>query len=117
MNRIQKKGAMVLGALCLAGAAQGANHQMWLKQTIEGSPVKEGDWKGLQVKVEQEEKFNEKRFIDSETLVMLGWKMNPYLSVYLGDRWVYERSVARASSAPSSVPRSTSASPRPSSRR
>ena len=92
MNRIQKKGAMVLGALCLAGAAQGANHQMWLKQTIEGSPVKDGDWKGLQVQVEQEEKFNEKRFIDSETLVMLGWKMNPYLSVFLGDRWVYERS-------------------------
>lgn len=43
MNKIQKKGAMVLGALCLAGAAQGANHQMWLEQTIEGSPVKEGD--------------------------------------------------------------------------
>ena len=43
MNRIQKKGAMVLGALCLAGSAQAANHQMWLEQTIEGSPVKEGD--------------------------------------------------------------------------
>ena len=43
MNRILKKGAMVAGALYLAGAAQGANHQMWLEQTIEGSPVKEGD--------------------------------------------------------------------------
>ena len=43
MNRILKKGAMVAGALCLAGAAQAANHQMWLEQTIEGSLVKEGD--------------------------------------------------------------------------
>lgn len=73
-------------------AAMAANNQIWLKQTVEGSLFKEGEWKQLQFKVEQEEKFDEHQFIDSETLVMLGWKMNPYLSVYLGDRWVYERS-------------------------
>lgn len=73
-------------------AAVGANNQIWLKQTAEGTLFKETEWNVLQFKVEQEEKFNEHRFIDSETLVMLGWKMNSFWGVYLGDRWVYERS-------------------------
>lgn len=73
-------------------AAVAANNQVWLQQTVEGSLFKEGEWKALQFKVEQEEKFDENRFVDSETLVMLGWRMNSLLGVYLGDRWVYERS-------------------------
>ena len=91
-KRITKIVAAAIAATGLGFSAVAANNQVWLKETLEGAPFKEGEWTGLQVKVEQEEKYNEHRFIDSETLVQLGWKMNPYLSVYLGDRWVYERS-------------------------
>ena len=85
---------MVLGAvLAMAGAAQATGNQVWLKQTVEGSLVKEGAWAPLQIKVEQEEKYDERRIVDSETLLLVGWKMNPYLSAFVGDRWVYERAL------------------------
>ena len=89
MNTVKRYGVVLGGVLAMAGAAMAGN-QVWLKQTVEGSLVKEGAWAPLQVKVEQEEKFDD-RIIDSETLLLVGWKMNPYLSAYVGDRWVYER--------------------------
>ena len=81
----------LIAAVGLHAAALAANNQVWLHQNIEGAPIAEGDWKGLRVKVEQEEKYDEKRIIDSETLVLVGWRFNPYLSMFVGDRWVYER--------------------------
>lgn len=90
--KTMKRYGVVLGAVLAMGGAAMAESQMWLKQTIEGAPVKDGEWKGLQVKVEQEEKFGHDRIMDSETLLLVGWKINPYLSAFAGDRWVYERS-------------------------
>lgn len=104
MNKISKHCMAALGVISLFATAQAAEKQVWLKQSIEGAPFTEGDWKNLEVKVEQEEKFNDERFIDSETLIMLGWKMNPYLSVYLGDRWVYERSHGKGKLKPEQRP-------------
>lgn len=92
MNKTLRYGLALLGALTLMGAAQAAENQVWLKQTVEGKIFEKGDWSPLRFKVEQEEKFNDERLIDSETLALIGWKMNPYLSVYLGHRWVNERS-------------------------
>lgn len=83
---------MAVVAMAVMGPAVAASQQAWFKQSLEAAPFKDGIGKGLEVKVEQEERFNEYRFINTETLLMLGWKMNPYLSVYLGNRWVYERS-------------------------
>lgn len=85
----------LLVILSLGGAAFSADNQIWLKQTLEGKFVPDGDWRGLRFKVEQEERFDEERLIDAETLVLLGWQMNPYLSVYLGHRWVNERAGGR----------------------
>lgn len=104
MKKTVKCMAVLLAAAGMNIAAQAANNQVWLKQTVEGSPFKEGEWKALQFKIEQEEKFNEHRFIDSETLVMIGWKMNSYLGVYLGDRWVYERSKGKGKLNPEQRP-------------
>ena len=98
------KMALAAVAVAVAAPAAAANKQAWFKQTLEGSLFKEGDWKNLLFKVEQEEKFNEHRFIDSETLLMLGWKMNPYLSVYLGNRWVYERAKGKGPLKPEQRP-------------
>ena len=92
MNMTKKTGAALAAVLFAGSAAMAANNQFWLKQTIEGQIVEEGAWSPLRVKSEIEEKFDEKRIVDQETLIQLGWKLNPYLSVYLGDRWVYERS-------------------------
>ena len=90
MNTVKRYGVVLGGVLAMAGAAMAGN-QVWLKQTVEGSLVKEGAWAPLRIKVEQEEKYDERRIVDSETLLLIGWKMNPYLSAFVGDRWVYER--------------------------
>lgn len=103
MNTIRKYGMVFCGAVLFAGAAM-AESQIWLKQSLEGKFTKEGDWAPLRFKVEQEEKFDNHHFIDSETLVMLGWKLNPYISVYLGDRWVYERSGGKGQLKPEQRP-------------
>ena len=92
MNMTRMTGAALAAVLFAGSAAMAANNQIWLKQTIEGKLVEEGLWSPLRVKSEIEEKFDENRIIDQETLIQLGWKLNPYLSIYLGDRWVYERS-------------------------
>lgn len=90
MNTVKRYGVVLGGVLAMAGAAMAGN-QVWLKQTVEGSLVKERAWAPLQIKVEQEGKYDERRIIDSETLLLVGWKMNPYLSAFVGDRWVCER--------------------------
>lgn len=103
MNTVKRYGVVLGAVLAMAGAAQASENQVWLKQTVEGSLMKEGAWSPLQVKVEQEEKFDD-RIIDSETLLLVGWKMNPYLSAYVGDRWVYERSGGKGHMRPEQRP-------------
>ena len=75
----------------LNSCCHAAENQVWLEQKIVSPLMQFDKWGSVLFKAEQEEKFDEHHFIDSETLVMFGWKMNPYLSFYLGNRWVYER--------------------------
>lgn len=72
--------------------AQAANNHIWLKQSVECNLLSLNDSNSLCFKVEPEEKFDAHRLYASETLVLFGWKMKPYLGAYLGNRWVYERS-------------------------
>ena len=107
MNMTKKTVAALAAVLFAGSAAMAANNQFWLKQTIEGQIVEEGVWSPLRVKSEIEEKFDEKRIVDQETLIQLGWKLNPSLSVSLGDRWCMNARRARARCALNSVLPST----------
>ena len=51
MNTVKRYGVVLGAVLAMAGGAMAGN-QVWLKQTVEGSLVKEGAWAPLQVKVE-----------------------------------------------------------------
>ena len=88
--------------LPLMGVA--ANNQVWLKQSAEVSVV--DLWKGgrLTVFVEQEEKFGDRGFIDSESLAMLELVLCRFVTLRLGDRFVYERSRGRGALVPEHRP-------------
>ena len=88
--------------LPLMGVA--ANNQVWLKQSAEVLVV--DLWKGgrLTVFVEQEEKFGDRGFIDSESLAMLELELCRFATLRLGDRFVYERSRGRGALVPEHRP-------------
>ena len=88
--------------LPLMGVA--ANNQVWLKQSAEVPVV--DLWKGgrLTVFVEQEEKFGDRGFIDSESLAMLELVLCRFVTLRLGDRFVYERSRGRGALVPEHRP-------------
>ena len=81
-----------------------ANNQVWLKQSAEVPVADLGDDWRLVAFVEQEEKFGERGFIDSETLAMLGLDLCRYVTLRLGDRFVYERSRGRGALVPEHRP-------------
>ena len=88
--------------LPLMGVA--ANNQVWLKQSAEVPVV--DLWKGgrLTVFVEQEEKFGDRGFIDADSLAMLELVLCRFVTLRLGDRFVYERSRGRGALVPEHRP-------------
>ena len=94
--------AFIGANLPLAGSS--ANNQVWLKQSAEVPVV--DLWKGgrLTVFVEQEEKFGDRGFIDSESLAMLELVLCRFVTLRLGDRFVYERSRGRGALVPEHRP-------------
>lgn len=86
----------LLAAIALVASVSIArDDQIWLKGGVDAEPFKTMEGSSLapvQVKVEQELKYDNSRLIDSETLLLIGYKFSPYFSAYLGDRYVRERS-------------------------
>lgn len=94
---------IVFAVLSVRGAFA-ADHQAWLKQSIDVPLV--GLWDGgcLAFGAEQEEKFGRRGFIDSETLAMIELEVCPYIAFRLGDRFVYERSRGKGDLVPEHRP-------------
>ena len=92
-----------LGAnLPLAGSS--ANNQVWLEQSAEVPIVDLWEGGRLAVFAEQQEKFGERGFIDSESLAMLELELCRFATLRLGDRFVYERSRGRGALVPEHRP-------------
>ena len=90
--------------ILLARGALAADHQAWLKQSIDAPLVTLWDGGRLSFGAEQEEKFGRRGFIDSETLAMIELEACPYFAISLGDRFVYERSRGRGDLVPEHRP-------------
>ena len=88
--------------LPLMGVA--ANNQVWLKQSAEVPIVDLWEGARLAVFAEQQEKFGERGFIDSESLAMLELVLCRFVTLRLGDRFVYERSRGRGALVPEHRP-------------
>lgn len=94
---------LVFAILSIRGAFA-ADHQAWLKQSIDAPLLELWDGGHFSFDAEQEEKFGRRGFIDSETLAMIGLEVCPYLAIRLGDRFVYERSRGRGDLVPEHRP-------------
>lgn len=75
----------VAGALTLAASAD--DNQAWLKFSAECSPFENG----LYLSVEERLKFDSIRFLDEETLMLVGYRFSPYFKAAIGHRIVRER--------------------------
>ncbi len=73
--------------LLLSGVAQARDDEVWLTAEVEGNL-----WRGLHMKAEQFLEFDNSRLINEETLLLLGWKFNSYVSVWAGHRITREDS-------------------------
>lgn len=94
--------AFIGANLPLAGSS--ANNQVWLKQSAEVPIVDLWEGARLAVFAEQQEKFGERGFIDSESLAMLELELCRFATLRLGDRFVYERSRGRGALVPEHRP-------------
>ena len=94
--------AFIGANLPLAGSS--ANNQVWLKQSAEAPIVDLWEGARLAVFAEQQEKFGERGFIDSESLAMLELELCRFATLRLGDRFVYERSRGRGALVPEHRP-------------
>lgn len=94
--------AFIGANLPLAGSS--ANNQVWLKQSAEVPIVDLWEGGRLAVFAEQQEKFGERGFIDSESLAMLELELCRFATLRLGDRFVYERSRGRGALVPEHRP-------------
>lgn len=95
---------MTLALVCVPRMSEAADHQAWLKQSIDVPLFAPWDDGRIVFGVEQEEKFGKRGFIDSETLAMIGLEACPYFAIRLGDRFVYERSHGRGDLVPEHRP-------------
>ncbi len=77
---------LVLGACALASTAVARQDEVRLTADYEGQI-----WRGLSIKGESLVQYDNSRLILHETLVLGGWKFNPYVSVWAGYRLVRER--------------------------
>ena len=94
--------AFIGANLPLAGSS--ANNQVWLKQSAEVPIVDLWEGARLAVFAEQQGKFGERGFIDSESLAMLELELCRFATLRLGDRFVYERSRGRGALVPEHRP-------------
>ena len=95
---------LVLFTILSACSTLAADHQAWLKQSIDAPLFTFWEGGRLSFGAEQEEKFGRRGFIDSETLAMIELEACPYFAISLGDRFVYERSRGRGDLVPEHRP-------------
>ncbi len=86
MTRGGFHGLVTAVAVLLLGTAQARDDEVWLTAEVEGQV-----WQNLYVKGEQFLEFDNSHLINEETLFLLGWKFNPYVSVWAGHRTTRER--------------------------
>lgn len=93
MRRLRKHSAgwlavaTVAYAAALSMAASADDNQAWLKFSAECSPFENG----LHLSVEERMKFDSIRFLDEETLMLVGYRFSPYFKAAIGHRIVRER--------------------------
>lgn len=88
---------LILASVIAAGTgtAVASGDQIWLKGSLEAQPFQSEEsaayLKPLRLKFEQEFKYDDSRLIDEESLLLVGYKFSPLLTVWAGDRFVRER--------------------------
>ena len=95
---------MTLALVWVPRISEAADHQVWLKLSIDVPIFAPWDDDRIVFDAEQEEKFGKRGFIDSETLPMIKLEACPYFAIRLGDRFVYERSRGRGDLVPEHRP-------------
>lgn len=95
---------MTLALVWVPRISEAADHQVWLKLSIDVPIFAPWDDGRIVFDAEQEEKFGKRGFIDSETLAMIKLEACPYFAIRLGDRFVYERSRGRGDLVPEHRP-------------
>ena len=93
-----------LASLLVSGISEAADHQAWLKQSIDVPLFVSRNGGRIAFGAEQEEKFGKRGFIDSETLVMIELRACPYFALGVGDRSAYTRSRGRGELVPEHRP-------------
>lgn len=76
-----------VAACAFTMAASADDNQAWLKFSAECSPFENG----LYLSVEERLKFDSVRFLDEETLMLVGYRFSPYFKAAIGHRIVRER--------------------------